>query len=146
MCTQTAVAIDLEAALRTWASIQRNELDHTFPEHTQADYEAAEVVSRGIVKLENLARIEMVQTLITFYGAYPEARHESKDERCKVLEDMYGAKRWPGLLKKAKQFLTGFMEAQNLSCSKMDRCPKPSKAECLGQGSVNTAPRYAQLP
>ncbi len=124
---QTAVAIDLEAALRTWASIQRNELDHTFPEHTQADYEAAEVVSRGIVKLENLVRIADVQVLITFYGAYPEARHESTDERVKVLEDMYGKNRWRGLLKGARQFLKGFMEAQNLSCSKMDRCPKPSK-------------------
>jgi len=115
--------------LQTWASIQRNELDHGFPREvpwylpsryrenalpspTMADFEAAEIVARGIVKMENLVMISEVQTLITFYGAYPEARHESKDERVKVLEDMYGKKRWRGLLKGARQFLSGFMEGQ----------------------------------
>ncbi len=101
--------VDLEAALQTWASIERNELDNIF---LPSAIRRAEIVSRGIVKLENLVRIEDVQVLIMFYGAYPEARHESRDERCKVLPDMYGKNRWPGLLKRAKQFLTGFMEAQ----------------------------------
>lgn len=106
----TPVAVDLEAALQTWASIERNELDQIL--FLPSAIRRAEIVSRGIVKLENLVRIEDVQVLITFYGAYPGARHETRDERCKVLGDMYGKNRWPGLLKRAKQFLTGFMEAQ----------------------------------
>jgi len=119
---------DLETALQIWASIQRNELDHGYPREvpwcplsgypetrpspTESDYEAAEIVSKGIVKMEHKIMIAEIQTLIYVYGAYPEARHESKDERIKVLSDVYGEKRWPGLLKGARQFLNGFLEAR----------------------------------
>ena len=72
---QTPVAVDLEAALQTWASIERNELDNIF---LPSAIRRAEIVSRGIVKLENLVRIEDVQVLITFYGAYPGARHVNR--------------------------------------------------------------------
>ncbi len=99
--------IDLETALQVWASLERNEISSLNP----TDYEAAEIVSRGIAKLESQLRIADAHVLITFYGAYPGA--EDKDERVKVLEDMCGD--WKGLLEGARQYLSGFMEAASLS-------------------------------